>query len=116
MSYPVPPRPDAPTVWPRRTWPVVLAVVASVTLNVVYIPMIGRTAERFPNTDAAGMAAMSLVLIDGCFLVFSRNRDWESRETVAMASLPRMTCPFDGTWAPPSADGTFEAGEERRVV
>jgi hypothetical protein len=82
MSHPVPPRPDAPTVWPRRTWPVVLALVAFVTLNVVYIPMIGRTAERFPNTDAAGMAAMSLVSIDVCFLVFlgiaigSRARRW----------------------------------------
>jgi hypothetical protein len=82
MSNPVPPRPDAPTVWPRRTWPVVLAMVAFVTLNVLFIRGIGRAAERFPNTDAAGMQTMSLIVIDGLFLVFfakavgSRARRW----------------------------------------
>ena len=82
MSNAVPPRPDAPTVWPRSTWPVVLAMVAVVTLNVYLIRGIGRVGERFPYTDAAGMLTVSLVVIDGCFLAFfavvvgSRARRW----------------------------------------
>jgi hypothetical protein len=82
MSNPVPPRPDAPTVWPRRTWPVVLAMVAFVTLNVLNIRGIGRAAEQPPITDAAGMLTLSLIVIDGYFVVFfaiavgSRARRW----------------------------------------
>jgi hypothetical protein len=57
-------------VWPRRTWPVLLVMVAFVALNVVFIFMIGRTAERFPGTDAAGMATLSRIVYDGCFFVF----------------------------------------------
>lgn len=82
MSNPVPPRPDTPTVWPRRTWPVVLAMVAFVTVNVYLFRGIGRVGERFPYTDAAGMLTVSLVVIDGCFLgvfaiaIGSRIRRW----------------------------------------
>jgi hypothetical protein len=85
MSNPVPPRPDAPTVWPRRMWPVVLAMVAFVTLNVLLIRGIGRVGERFLYTDAAGVLTVSLIVIDGYFLVFfaiaggSRARRWQWR-------------------------------------
>jgi hypothetical protein len=59
-----------------------LLLVAFVTLNVLFIRGIGRAAEQPPITDAAGMQTISLIVIDGLFLVFfakavgSRARRW----------------------------------------
>jgi hypothetical protein len=48
----------------------VLSLVGFFVLDAVSLLAIARDAERFPNTDAAGMLAMSLVFIDLGFIVF----------------------------------------------
>ena len=89
MWQPVPARPDGPRAFPEGTWPVVLSLVGFFVLDAVSLLAIARDAERFPNTDAAGMLAMSLVFIDLGFIVFfaiaagTRIRRWLWRRSHA---------------------------------